>query len=558
MSVFLKSKKKVFILSLLFAGLFSNSKIFSGGSQSHPSSTNESKKGDNTWLVQGNGNVQQNPAPTAHGYTPPGGWNVSRDGFSMPSDDDNGEIVDSPSSFCPGNSFLGDLRQALLDLNVGKKEEPLPKPDSSEHESIASDDEIQEFDPTLPTFNEVQDTLKKSLYHLNKFHDEVEHSLEEAILNNKTKFIFVDFFRSLLCEIYNYSEYMSKCSFYCFEKAAHLNADEIPLKTSLTNLGNNFLKIGEATVGPTGNFEEIPLFKIMIERREELSKQWYEAVRDPFIPLKQLYDSISSVCELALNGVELFLEAEGIAELREAGLYDEANNLERDLSDQIETIFFVVDSLKDNIVNATAEDWFKFLYEIDTFYYSPVGALSCAIGGTIKILKNLSLEYKAASKASDFKQYTSTLVGRKGPKSRIKKLGTPGGNITTNTNPAGQFATGKTGTVWDSIKVTDRMYEGTRIPRSFELSVGSKKFWVHPNATEHMFEYITRNPMSHGMPINSQVLLYSFKESLEIIVNRGINYEDLFTFGNWQFKFNKKPTDIFPVVRHALYKPKGF
>jgi hypothetical protein len=48
-----------------------------------------------------------------------------------------------------------------------------------------------------------------------------------------------------------------------------------------------------------------------------------------------------------------------------------------------------------------------------------------------------------------------------------------------------------TGTVWDSVKATQPLYEGTAIPRSFELATGNGKVGVHGNVTEHMAEYAT-------------------------------------------------------------------
>lgn len=49
------------------------------------------------------------------------------------------------------------------------------------------------------------------------------------------------------------------------------------------------------------------------------------------------------------------------------------------------------------------------------------------------------------------------------------------------------------GTVWDSIKPTQPVYEGTAIPRSFELETANGTVWVHGNATEHLAEYATAN-----------------------------------------------------------------
>jgi len=113
-----------------------------------------------------------------------------------------------------------------------------------------------------------------------------------------------------------------------------------------------------------------------------------------------------------------------------------------------------------------------------------------------------------------------------------------------------------TGTVWDSIKKTDVMYNGTRIPRSFELTVGNQKFWVHPNATEHMWEYIEKNQY-HGMPVNSQSLLKSFRSAVEKAIENGIKYtNDPIIVDCWELMFSSPRSEgLYPVIKHAVYRP---
>ncbi|MFJ5964441.1 ribonuclease YeeF family protein [Bacillus sp. NPDC093026] len=88
------------------------------------------------------------------------------------------------------------------------------------------------------------------------------------------------------------------------------------------------------------------------------------------------------------------------------------------------------------------------------------------------------------------------------------------------------------GTVWKNIKITQPLYEGTKIPKSFELATAGEKFWVHPNGTKHMVEYITRDATTHGMPINSQTLLSSFQNSVNNATKQGIKYEEIMKIGN--------------------------
>ena len=112
------------------------------------------------------------------------------------------------------------------------------------------------------------------------------------------------------------------------------------------------------------------------------------------------------------------------------------------------------------------------------------------------------------------------------------------------------------GTVWENIKITQPMYEGTKIPESFELVVDSGKFRVHPNGTKHMIEYITRDATTHGIPINSQTLLSSFQSSIQNAVMEGIKYEEIMNMGNWELIFSKPRGDgLLPVIKYAVYRP---
>ena len=49
------------------------------------------------------------------------------------------------------------------------------------------------------------------------------------------------------------------------------------------------------------------------------------------------------------------------------------------------------------------------------------------------------------------------------------------------------------GTVWDNITPTQPRREGTQIPLSFNIDIDGQKFWVEPNGTKHMQEYVTRD-----------------------------------------------------------------
>jgi hypothetical protein len=118
-----------------------------------------------------------------------------------------------------------------------------------------------------------------------------------------------------------------------------------------------------------------------------------------------------------------------------------------------------------------------------------------------------------------------------------------------------------TGTVWDSIKMTDPMLPGTRIPKSFVLTTkGNQQFWVAPNATKHMAEYvIDAQKITHGMPINNQSLLSSFKAAVDQAVEQGIVYTKEYRIDCWEIVFSESRGEgLLPAIKHALYKPQGF
>jgi len=112
--------------------------------------------------------------------------------------------------------------------------------------------------------------------------------------------------------------------------------------------------------------------------------------------------------------------------------------------------------------------------------------------------------------------------------------------------------------VWDFIKPTASIIPGTYIPKSFELITTSGTFWVHPNATKHMFEYLTRNTPSNSLGsirmINNQAMLLSLQSAVSQAATQGIKYGKLVDVGSWELKFSMKSGDRLPVLMHAVYK----
>ncbi|MDL5593599.1 DUF637 domain-containing protein [Bacillus subtilis] len=112
-----------------------------------------------------------------------------------------------------------------------------------------------------------------------------------------------------------------------------------------------------------------------------------------------------------------------------------------------------------------------------------------------------------------------------------------------------------TSTIWDKIKPTQPSLNGTSIPKSFEISTDGGSFWVHPNATKHMEEFLTRNGLSHTSSLSSQAMLGSFQQALNNAATQGIKYGEVMQVGRWELIFSSgRPGDVLPVVKHALYK----
>ncbi|TET06842.1 hypothetical protein E3J79_00585 [Candidatus Dependentiae bacterium] len=127
---------------------------------------------------------------------------------------------------------------------------------------------------------------------------------------------------------------------------------------------------------------------------------------------------------------------------------------------------------------------------------------------------------------------------------------------TTAAERAAEGALAKgTCTVCDCIKPTQPFYPNTKIPKSFEIHLENGKFWVHPNATKHMVEYLQAKPPSFSMPINSQSILTDFSNAANMAIKNGVRYNAKVIVGEWEFVFSPPQTEgLLPVIHHALYK----
>ncbi|MBO8171734.1 MAG: hypothetical protein H0Z33_07585, partial [Bacillaceae bacterium] len=130
------------------------------------------------------------------------------------------------------------------------------------------------------------------------------------------------------------------------------------------------------------------------------------------------------------------------------------------------------------MINHSEEVWFGDPSDamVETYGENMAYTLELALGSTaaLKMLKGIGGSFKELIEKAAEKAKKKRQTNRRANKP--KPYGEKWRQVTK-------------GTVWDNIKATQSLHPGTNIPKSFELSVGGSKFWVHPNATKHMVEY---------------------------------------------------------------------
>ena len=100
---------------------------------------------------------------------------------------------------------------------------------------------------------------------------------------------------------------------------------------------------------------------------------------------------------------------------------------------------------------------------------------------------------------------------------------------------------------------------GTTIPKYFRLKTDRAEFFVNPNATKHIGEYINSLPTSHGFPLRNDLILASLESAVTDAVKSGTWKTSLDTgnpilSGGWELIFSKRPSDELVVIKHALMK----
>jgi hypothetical protein len=114
-------------------------------------------------------------------------------------------------------------------------------------------------------------------------------------------------------------------------------------------------------------------------------------------------------------------------------------------------------------------------------------------------------------------------------------------------------------TVWARIRATQPVYEGTPIPRSFELETAYGRVWVHGRATRHIAEEVQRMLQEGIRPdivnLAAQARLTSLYVAVEqAIQERGIRYFTRMVVNGWELEF--RPPRIpggLPEITHARY-----
>lgn len=115
------------------------------------------------------------------------------------------------------------------------------------------------------------------------------------------------------------------------------------------------------------------------------------------------------------------------------------------------------------------------------------------------------------------------------------------------------------GSVRERITPLGEHISETTIPKYFRLKTGGAEFFVNPNATKHMGEYISRLPMSPGFPLRNDLILASFEIGVRDAVKSGawkvsLDSGNPIISGGWELIFAKRSTDELVVIKHALMK----
>lgn len=119
----------------------------------------------------------------------------------------------------------------------------------------------------------------------------------------------------------------------------------------------------------------------------------------------------------------------------------------------------------------------------------------------------------------------------------------------------------RTALVWNKIAGNSANYANTLVPRSFNLTVRGRTFYVPESGSKHIKDLVKKNqaelhPNYAGqMPLRSQLVLDDFANAVDDIVrqNPTIQWEQPYFSGKWEIIFNQATfPGGNPVIFHAL------
>ena len=124
--------------------------------------------------------------------------------------------------------------------------------------------------------------------------------------------------------------------------------------------------------------------------------------------------------------------------------------------------------------------------------------------------------------------------------------------------------------IWKKITPTQEFWNShSLIPKSFEIEVEGKRFWVHPNATEHIMELTsplqplradilasTFNLPAKQTLLSHEMLLTDFYDAINMAIKSGNIYQtENVLFNGWEIGINPSRTPGgHPVIVHAFKK----
>ncbi|MGW6506541.1 RHS repeat-associated core domain-containing protein [Streptomyces niveus] len=127
-----------------------------------------------------------------------------------------------------------------------------------------------------------------------------------------------------------------------------------------------------------------------------------------------------------------------------------------------------------------------------------------------------------------------------------------GGGTTGAVSAAGGFsrASKGSGTIFDNISPTQPNYQGTVLPRSFNMSTSSgKTIWVHGNASKHIEEELRKSGFSKSL--KTEQLLVSLWRSVDAATVDGIQYGRHVKSNGWELIIVPAKGGGNPVLKHA-------